>query len=79
MNKNLIPLCKLPIGSLGIIKKITLTGILRRKLLDLGFIKDSIICPVHKSPLGDPIAYQIKGTIIALRNNESGHIHIKVI
>ena len=49
---------------------------LRRRLLDLGFVKGSSIKAVFKSPTGDPIAYEIKNTILALRKDDTKLINI---
>ncbi len=49
----------------------------RRRLLDLGFVKGSEIKIDLLNPLGDPKAFLIKGTAIALRENQSSKILIK--
>ncbi|MDD3839013.1 MAG: FeoA family protein [Clostridia bacterium] len=79
MNDNLIPLHKLPMGKIGMVKKLDCWGSQRRRLLDLGIIKDSKIMPVLKSPSGNPIAYEIRRTVIALRNEQSKNILVQVI
>ncbi len=79
MNKKLIPLHELPIGSFGKVKKITAVGNPRRRLLDLGIIEDTIVESLLKSPAGDPIAYQIRGAVIALRSEEASKIFIESI
>ena len=49
----------------------------RRRLLDLGFVKGSIIKIDLLNPLGDPHAYLVKGTSIALRKDQASKILIK--
>ena len=49
----------------------------RRRLLDLGFVKGASVSVDIMNPLGDPTAFLIKGTSIALRNNQSSKILIK--
>ncbi|RBP05553.1 FeoA family protein [Rossellomorea aquimaris] len=56
------------------ITELQLTGLMRRRLLDLGFVPGSIITSVKKSPLGDPVAYRVSNTMIALRKDESKKI-----
>lgn len=51
----------------------------KRRLLELGFVPNNIITPVFASPFGNPIAYQISGTIISLRNEESEKIEVEKI
>ena len=69
-------LYELPLGKLGIVKDLNCSGILRRRLLDLGFIKGTPIIPILKSPAGDPIAYEIRKTLIALRKEDSNLIEL---
>ncbi len=49
----------------------------RRRLLDLGFVKGAKIEIDLLNPLGDPKAYLIKGTAIALRKDQAAKILIK--
>ncbi len=51
----------------------------RRRLLDLGFVKGATVSIDLLNPLGEPNAYLIKGTTIALRNNQASKILIKKI
>ena len=49
----------------------------RRRLLDLGFVKEAKIKIDLMNPLGEPHAYFIKGTSIALRKDQAAKILIK--
>ncbi|MFG6685465.1 DtxR family transcriptional regulator [Mariniflexile sp. HNIBRBA6329] len=49
----------------------------RRRLLDLGFVKGADIKIDLMNPLGEPNAYLIKGTSIALRKDQAAKILIK--
>ena len=49
----------------------------RRRLLDLGFVKGATIKIDLMNPLGEPNAYLIKGTSIALRHDQAAKILIK--
>lgn len=68
---------KLDIGCSGKIKRIESEGIIRRRMLDLGFIPNTKVKSLFKSPSSDPIAYEVRGTVIALRSEESSQIIIK--
>lgn len=68
----------LPPNKIGVITSINSTGSIRRRLGDLGFVKGSKVEYVSKSPLGDPTAYYIKGTVIALREEDSSQINIQL-
>jgi len=79
MQEGLIPLHELPIGSFGKVKKLTAEGSTRRRMLDLGLIYDTTVESLIKSPAGDPIAYQIRGAVIALRSEEASTILVESI
>lgn len=77
MITNLIPLNKLPIGSFGKIKRLSTEGNSRRRIMDLGLIYDTEVESLRKSPAGDPVAYQIRGAVIALRSEEASKILVE--
>lgn len=79
MSKNLIPLNQLPTGSFGKVKKMTAEGVIRRRLLDLGLIYNTSVVSLMRSPSGDPTAYEIRGTVIALRIDEASNILVESI
>lgn len=49
----------------------------RRRLLDLGILPGTRIENVMLSPLGDPVAYRVKSTIVALRNEQTSLIKVE--
>ena len=76
--KNIISLNELPIGSKGKVVSLNARGNIRRRLLDLGIITNTIISALFKSPYNDPIAYEIRGAVIALRTEESKLILLEI-
>jgi len=54
-------------------------GVMRRRLLDLGFVPGAVVEVLRKSPLGDPIAFRVSQTSIALRKEESLRIEGELI
>lgn len=79
MDLNYIPLYKLAVGSRAQVLKLLSAGLARRRMLDLGIIPGTIIDVVRKSPLGDPTAYNIRGALIALREEEARQILVNKI
>lgn len=77
MTEKIIPLYLLPIGSFGKVKVLTAQDNLRRRMLDLGLINDTLVEALRSSPSGDPTAYQIRGAVIALRTEEACHILVE--
>lgn len=79
MNKDEKILSNLNINEKCKVKKLLLNGNIRRRLLDLGLIEDTDIEVLEKSPFGDPIAYLIRGTVIALRKDITSKIIIEMV
>ncbi|GFI61523.1 hypothetical protein IMSAG049_00682 [Clostridiales bacterium] len=52
------------------------SGSIRRRLQDIGLVPGSYIKCLLKSPLGDPVAYDICGAVIALRKEETDKIYV---
>ena len=62
----------------GIVKSISCDDRITRRLYDLGLLENTLICPIFSSPFGDPRAYEFRGNIIAIRNDDANHITIEV-
>lgn len=73
-----IPLNKLPIGRKANVASLKVDGAARRRMLDLGIIDGTEIEPLYKSPSGNPVAYLIRGAVIALRSDISDKIIVTV-
>ena len=74
---NLKTLYELKIGECGIVNNINADEKIKRRLQDIGFIKGAEVLCAFKSPFGEPTAYRIKGTTIALRDEQSKNIIIQ--
>ena len=71
-------LSELPLGYKGKVKELRSYGTERRRMLDLGLVKNTPVCPLFQSPSGDPIAYLIRGTVIALRSEDANKILVYI-
>ena len=78
MNENCIPLNFLPVGKKAKVISLISDGTIRRRMLDLGLISDTVVEALQKSPSGDPTAYHIRGAVIALRSEEANKIMVEV-
>lgn len=67
----------LPVGSTAKVKALHAAGDFRRRLLDLGLVEGTPVECVQKSPSGDPVAFWIRGAVIALRNEDSSKVEIE--
>ncbi|HHT35834.1 MAG TPA: ferrous iron transport protein A [Firmicutes bacterium] len=79
MSNNELSLNLLPINQVGKVRYITANSTIRSRLLDLGLISNTTVKALQRSPAGDPTAYQIRGTVIALRSEDAAHIIIDPI
>jgi DtxR family Mn-dependent transcriptional regulator len=52
-------------------------GAQRRRLLDLGVVRGTVIVPELVSMSGDPVAYRIRGALIALRREQASWISVE--
>jgi DtxR family transcriptional regulator, Mn-dependent transcriptional regulator len=55
----------------------TCQGPQRRRLLDLGVVPGTVIEPELVSASGDPVAYRIRGAVIALRRHQAEWIEVE--
>jgi ferrous iron transport protein A len=53
------------------------SGAERRRLMDLGVLPGIVVRTVRRSPLGDPTAYLVRGSVIVLRRSQARGIHVE--
>lgn len=68
---------QLQLGDHGTIVSLETTGAERRRLMDLGMLPGTRITAHMTSPLGDPTAYLVRGSLIALRRSQARGIEIR--
>ena len=49
----------------------------RRRLLDLGLTPQAWVQPELTNPFGDPRAFRVRGTLIALRKDQAAHVWVR--
>lgn len=69
-------LCDLKVGDKAIVINNDASLNIKRRLLDIGLVNGSLVECVLKSPFKDPVAYLIKGALIAIRNSDSKNIKV---
>ena len=69
---------ELELGEIGIVNKIVGEETIKRRLLDLGLIEGTDIKAVLVSPSGDPRAFEFRGSLIAIREEDTKNIKIKI-
>jgi Fe2+ transport system protein FeoA len=66
-------------GDCGKVVKITVTGKMRQRLVDMGLTSGSTVEMQRVAPLGDPMEIRVKGYNLSLRRNEAACITVEVL
>jgi DtxR family Mn-dependent transcriptional regulator len=74
-----VPLSELPLRRKAQVVAIDpeFRGLGRRRLLDLGLTPAAEVMPELTTPAGDPRAYRVRGTLVALRNEQARHVWVR--
>ncbi|NLW86282.1 MAG: metal-dependent transcriptional regulator [Planctomycetes bacterium] len=70
---------EMKLGEKGVIVRISGTGGIRRRLLDMGATAGTLVEVERVAPFGDPIEVKIKGYHLTLRKDEAERIAVKLI
>ena len=62
----------------GIIKRVSATGDMGRRIREMGLVPETPIQIQGRAPLKDPVAVKIRDYVLTLRNNEAGNILVEV-
>ena len=63
-------------GQRGTVTAIRLSGGFRQRLRDLGLIEDTEVTCMHIAPAGSPMAFWIRGAVIALRREDCAAVSV---
>lgn len=61
-------------GDRAQVKALHVTGSMRRRLLDIGLIENTVVECLGRSPGGDPSAFLVRGAVIAIRSEDCAGI-----
>lgn len=50
----------------------------RRRMLEMGLVKGEAITAKRCAPLGDPVAYMVKGYNLSLRRQDAANVDVEV-
>ena len=67
----------IPEGGKVRVSRLLSSGSMRRRLLDIGLIEGTDVECLQRSPAGDPVAYLIRGAVIALRAEDASQILVE--
>lgn len=63
-------------GETVAVKILTATGPLRRRIMDMGITKGTVITVRKVAPLGDPMEINVRGYELSIRKSEAEHIEV---
>jgi ferrous iron transport protein A len=62
----------------GVIVSVTAQGELGRRIRDMGLVPGTPVRVKGRAPLNDPVALELSGFVLTLRNNEADYIQVEV-
>jgi ferrous iron transport protein A len=65
-------------GQKARILQLLVGGSIRRRLLDLGLVPGTPIERVMSSPVGDPICFRVRGSMLALRSSDAAEVSVEI-
>ncbi len=75
-SKSTCALNKLSVGCHGHVVSVGGTDEVRRRLLEMGFCNGASVEVLRRAPLGDPIAFKVRGYCLSLRDEQAAHVKI---
>ena len=69
-----LSLDRLRVGQSAFVTRVEAEPAMRRRLLDLGLIPGTRVTCQGRSPAGDPAAYLVRGTVVALRARDAAAV-----
>ena len=71
-------LSELKPGERGIVTRVSGSGLIKKRLLEMGLVRGTEVVMVRKAPLGDPIEFQVKGYNLSLRKVEADNVFVTI-
>lgn len=79
MSENQLTLADLQPGDTGVVAALFSKGLERRRMMDMGLVPGTKVRAEMSSPLNDPVAYRVRGALIALRQEQARLVSIEII
>jgi len=65
------------IGDTGRVRSLSVPEAIKKRFLDLGLTPGTPVTCLYEAPSGNPKAYLIRGTVIAIRNQDAALIRLR--
>ena len=76
--KKLIKMRHMSDNQKGVIRKISTSGDMGRRIREMGLVPGTLIQIQGRAPLKDPVAVKVLDFSLTLRNDEASHITVEV-
>ena len=76
--KKIIKMREMSDNQSGIIRRISATGDMGRRIREMGLVANTPILIQGRAPLKDPVAVKIRDFTLTLRNSEADHVMVEV-
>ena len=71
-----VSLSELSHNARAVITAVRGQGAFRRRLLELGLVPGTVVERAGQAPLGDPLSFRVRGSVISLRRADARSIEI---
>lgn len=65
-------------GETGVVTKLFGSGSVKRRIVDMGIVADTVVRVQKLAPLGDPMEIKVKNFNLSLRKSEAALIEVKL-
>ena len=76
-DKDLVSLDSIPLKKSSVVVKLNGSKELRRRLMDMGLTRNTIVTVQQIAPLGDPVELTLRGYKLSLRKSKAANIMVK--
>lgn len=76
-NTPAVPLTDIPLHSSCVVYQLTGDRAVRKRLMDMGLTRNTLIQVYHVAPLGDPLELQVRGYKLSIRKSDAAKILVK--
>ncbi len=66
-----------PVGASCVVRKLTGTGAVKRRIMDMGLTKGTRVTVRKVAPLGDPIELTVRGYELSIRKDEAARVEVE--
>ena len=67
------------VGQTCVVSKLTGTGAIKRRIMDMGLTKGASVYVLKVAPLGDPIEVTVRGYELSLRKDEAQNVEVSQV